>query len=128
MPTLVARPLIGGMSASWTAGNEAKSLDLHRALRQFHLLLRSDRLYDKNHPRRLESLEDAYESLRALAADLSGFDIEVQRNGLIVPKLGEGQLPDVKGEMAQLAGDLLRSGINALRFNRQFHVGELDTL
>ena len=128
LPTLVARPLIGGMSASWTAGNEAKSADLHRALREYHLLLRSDRLYDKNHPRRLQSLEDAYESLRALAADLSGFDIEVQRNGLIVPKLGEGQLPDVKGEMAQLAGDLLRSGINALRFNRQFHVGELDTL
>jgi PilZ domain-containing protein len=109
-------------------GTDGKSSELHRALRQLHLLLRSDRLYDKNHPRRLESLEDAYESLRALAVDLSGIEIEVQRNGLIVPKLGEGHLPDLKGEMAQLAADLLRSGVTALVFKRQFHVGELDTL
>jgi len=109
------------------AGSDGKSADLHRAFRQFHLLLRSDRLYDKNHPRRLQSLEDAYESLRALAFELNGIEIEIQRNGLIVPKLGEGHLPDVKGEMAQLAADLQRSGVNTLVFKRQFHVGELDT-
>src|SRR5262249_40871581 len=67
VPTLVARPLVGGIGGAWMAGAEAKSADLHRALRQFHLLLRSDRLYDKNHPRRLQSLEDAYESIRVLA-------------------------------------------------------------
>jgi hypothetical protein len=107
---------------------ENKSADLHRALRQFHLLLRSDRLYDKNHPRRLQSLEEAYESLRSLAVDLGGIEIEVQRAGLVVPKLGDSHLPDLKGEMAELATDLQRSGIHALVFNRQFHVGELDTL
>ena len=109
-------------------GTEGKSTELHRALRQFHLLLRSNRLYDKNHPRRLQSLEDAYESIRTLAVDMNGIEVEIQRNGLIVPKLGEGQLPDLKGEMAQLAADLLRSGVTALIFKRQFHVGELDTL
>src|SRR5262249_17857667 len=128
LPTLVARPLIGEFGGGWMTGTERRRAELHRALRQFHLLLRSDRLYDKNHPRRLQSLEDAYESLRALAVDLLGIEIEVQRNGLVVPKLGDGHLPDLKGEMAQLAVDLQRSGVHALVFNRQFHVGELDTL
>jgi hypothetical protein len=107
---------------------EAKSADMHRALRHLHLLLRSDRLYDKNHPRRLQSVEDAYESLRALAVDLNGIEVEIQRGGLIVPKLGDNQLPDLKGEMAGLATDLLRCGINTLVFAVKFHVGELDTL
>ena len=84
LPTLVARPLVGGIGGGWMLGAEAKGADLHRALRQFHLLLRSNRLYDKNHPRRLQSLEDAYESIRSLAVDLNGIEIEVQRNGLIV--------------------------------------------
>ena len=128
LPTLVARPLVGGVGGSWMTSPESKSADLHQALRQFHLLLRSDRLYDKNHPRRLQSLEDAYESLRALANDLAGIEIEVQRTGLVVPKLGDSHLPDLKGEMAQLAADLQRSSIHTLVFNRQFHVGELDTL
>jgi hypothetical protein len=119
---------VGEIGGGWMGGTERRSAELHRALRQFHLLLRSDRLYDKNHPRRLQCLEDAYESLRGLAVELLGIEIEVQRNGLIVPKLGDGHLPDQKGEMAQLAADLQRSGIHTLIFNRQFHVGELDTL
>jgi len=127
-PRLVAKPLVGGVGGGWMGASEAKSADMHRALRQLHLLLRSDRLYDKNHPRRLQSLEDAYESLRSLAVDLNGIEVEIQRGGLIVPKIGENQMPDLKGEMVGLAVDLLRCGINTLVIAPKFHVGELDTL
>ena len=128
VPHLVAKPLVGGVGGGWMGATETKSADMHRALRQLHLLLRSGRLYDKNHPRRLQSLEDAYESLRALAVDLNGIEIEIQRGGVIVPKIGEHQIPDLKGDMAGLAADLQRSGINTLVFAAKFHVGELDTL
>jgi hypothetical protein len=128
VPHLVAKPLVGGVGGGWMGATETKSADMHRALRQLHLLLRSGRLYDKNHPRRLQSLEDAYESLRALAVDLNGIEIEIQRGGMIVPKIGEHQVLDLKGDMAGLAADLQRSGINTLVFAAKFHVGELDTL
>jgi hypothetical protein len=128
VPHLVAEPLAGRVGHGWMGATETKHADMHRALRQLHLLLRSGRLYDKNHPRRLQSLEDAYESLRALAVDLNGIEVEIQRGGVIVPKIGEHQILDLKGDMAGLAADLQRSGINTLVFAAKFHVGELDTL
>jgi len=102
--------------------------EVHRALRNLHLLLRAERLYDKNHPQRLESLDSAYEALKNVAAILNGLEIHIERGGLVAPKLSDSHLPDVRGEMQALAADLQRAGIQSLSFARRFHVGELDTL
>lgn len=107
---------------------DARTATLTHALRCFHLLLRSERLYDKNHPRRLQSLDKAYEMLREFGGALNGIEIHIERGGLVVPKLSDSHLPDLRGEMQSLALDLQRAGIVSLSFSRQFHVGELDTL
>ena len=98
------------------------------ALRGFHLLLRAHRLYDSTHPRVIESLDDAYDSLREISTELDGLDVRVERGGIVVPQLTEGRLPDARGEFHAFATDLQRAGIHTLYFSTKFHVGELDTL
>jgi PilZ domain len=99
-----------------------------QALRTFNLFLRAHRLYETSHPRVLDTLDQAYDGLRSSAVTLHGFDLRIERGGIVVPKLSEGHLPDVRGEFQALAADLQRAGIHALFFSVKFHVGELDTL
>ncbi len=99
-----------------------------QALRTFNLLLRAHRLYNSSHPRVLDTLDQAYDGLRSSAVTLNGFDLRIERGGIVVPKLNEGHLPDVRGEFHSLAADLQRAGIHAIYFSIKFHVGELDTL
>jgi PilZ domain len=106
----------------------ARTEETDRALRKLHLLLRSTRLYEANHPHTLQSLDDAYEALRSVASRLKGLEIRVERSGLVAPKISDLPLPDAKGELQALAKELQRVGIHALTFAREFHVGELDTL
>jgi hypothetical protein len=108
-------------------GIDPKLNEVHRAMRSLHLLLRSERLYEKNHPRRLDSLDGAYDSLRNTADILGGLEIRVERGGLVVPRLSDSHLPDARGEMQALARDLQHAGIGTLLFSKKFHVGELDT-
>ena len=103
-----------------------RSPEIVRALHTLYLLLRAGRLYDRQHPRMLQNLDKAYDSLRRVAGELRGVEICVERRGLVVPKLGDGPLPDEEGELAALARDLRRAGILSLVFSPQFHVGELD--
>src|SRR5690242_8576588 len=107
---------------------DARANETHRALREFHVLLRSTRLYQRNHPQVLESLDAAYESLRELASLLGGLELRVERSGIVIPKLGDSPLSDPRGDLEGLAADLQKSGIHTLIFERRFHVGELDTL
>lgn len=92
------------------------------------MLLRSARLYDRQHPRLLQSLDGAYESLRSVVSDLNGMEIRVERSGLVAPKISEAPLPDMRGDLFALAKELQRAGIYSLVFAAKFHVGELDTL
>lgn len=115
-------------SHSSGAATEARISEVHRALRNFHLLVRAERLYDKSHPRRLESLDSAYEALKSIAAVLNGLEIQIERGGLVAPKLSDTHIPDARGEMQSLATELQRAGIHSLTFGQKFHVGELDTL
>jgi hypothetical protein len=101
--------------------------DVAQALRHLHLLLRADQLYGANHPSRMDSLNNAYDALRLVAANLDGLELRIERGGIVAPRIGEGQLPDLRGEMLALAVDLQRSGVQTLVFARKFHVGELDT-
>ena len=107
---------------------DQKTIEVHRALRNLHLLLRAERLYENNHPRRLDSLDGAYDSLRNATELLGGLEVRVERGGLVAPRVGDGHLPDAQGEMQALARDLQRAGIHSVVFSRKFHVGELDTL
>ncbi len=116
------------ISSSPSAICDQRSIDAQRALRNFQLLLRSERLYEKNHPRRLDSLDGAYDSLRQVAEILNGLEIRIERGGIVAPKVSDGHLPDPRGEMQALAADLRRAGIWSLAFSKKFHVGELDTL
>jgi PilZ domain len=100
---------------------------LVRALRELHVLLRSARLYERQHPRMLQSLDAAYESLRRMVSSLNGLEIRVERAGLVVAALSEELLPDPRGDLYELAKDLQRAGVQHLSFANKFHVGELDT-
>lgn len=109
-------------------GLDPKAMEVHRSLRNLHLLLRSERLYEKNHPRRLDSLDGAYDSLKNTSDILGGLEVRVERGGLVVPKISDTHLPDARGEMQALARDLQHAGVANLVFSKKFHVGELDTL
>src|SRR5437899_5522539 len=127
-PRTLARGVVRAVVTSLDANSNQKATEIHRALRSFHLLLRSERLYEKNHPSRLDSLDGAYDSLHHIAQVLEGLEIRVERGGIVAPRISEAHLPDARGEMQTLAADLQRAGIYALTFSKKFHVGELDTL
>src|SRR5260370_42541099 len=107
---------------------DQKAIEVYRALRNLHLLVRSERIYEKDHPQSLDSLDSAYDSLRNAAELFGGLEIRVERGGLVAPRIGDTPLPDAQGEMQALAIDLQRAGIHALAFSNKFHVGELDAL
>jgi hypothetical protein len=102
--------------------------DVYQALRSLQILFQTRRLYHHTHPKSLESLDSAYDLLQRLAQTMNGFEIRVERDGLIVPKLSEAAVPDPKAELKHLASDFQLAGIQTLVVLRQFHVGELDTL
>src|SRR3954467_8894782 len=105
------------------AVQEPNLIEVTRPLRGLHLLLRSARLYERQHPRLLQSLDGAYESIRAVAESLNGFEVRVERSGLVVPKVSDSPLPDGRGDLYELAKDLQRAAINNLVFAQKFHVG-----
>jgi hypothetical protein len=127
-PRTSLRQLANAVSRVPVIAADHKAIEVQRALRNLHLLLRAERLYEKDHPRRLDSLDGAYDSIRNATEILGGLAIHVERGGLVAPRIGDSHLPDARGEMQALAIDLQRAGIHALAFSKKFHVGELDTL
>lgn len=125
---VTAVPVAGSRGPESLLRADARVEESHRALRELHVLVRSTRLYERNHPRVLESLDSAYESLRELAGLMGGLELRVERSGIIIPRLSEAPLSDPRGDLEGLAADLQKSGIQTLIFERRFHVGELDTL
>jgi hypothetical protein len=127
-PRTFLRQLANAVARVPASATDQKAIEVHRALRNLHLLLRSERLYVKDHPLRLDSLDSAYDSIRNATEILGGLEIRVERGGLVAPRIGDAHLPDARGEMQALAIDLQRAGIHVLAFSKKFHVGELDTL
>jgi len=126
-PRTYLRQLATAVSKVPVAAIDHKALEVQKALRNLHLLMRSERLYEKDHPRRLESLDSAYDTIRTATEILGGLEVRVERGGLVAPRIGDAHLPDTRGEMQALAAELQRAGIHALVFSKKFHVGELDT-
>jgi hypothetical protein len=127
-PRTYLRQLATAVSRVPAVAMDHKGIGVQKALRNLHLLMRSERLYEKDHPRRLDSLDNAYDSIRSATETLGGLEIRVERGGLVAPRIGDAHLPDARGEMQALAVDLQRAGVHALVFSKKFHVGELDTL
>ncbi|MBI3668291.1 MAG: PilZ domain-containing protein [Acidobacteria bacterium] len=107
-------------------------LAVGRFLRSFQVLLRSGRLYQKNHPRVLESLEAVERNLRAALEFVPSVAVGVERGHLVVPALGSEAsghpLYDRRGELNALAEELSKCGVTSLVFLPQTNLGELDTL
>jgi len=127
-PRTYLRHLATAVSRVPASATDHRAIEVQRSLRNLHLLLRSERLYEKDHPLRLDSLDSAYDSIRSTTEILGGLEIHVERGGLVAPRIGDAHLPDARGEMQALATDLQRAGIHILAFSKKFHVGELDTL
>jgi hypothetical protein len=127
-PRTYLRQLATAVSRVPAIATDHRAVEVQKALRNLHLLMRSERLYEKDHPRRLDSLDSAYDSIRNVTEILGGLEIRVERGGLVAPRIGDAHLPDTRGEMQALAADLQRAGVHTLAFSKKFHVGELDTL
>ena len=103
----------------------AAALAAGRFVRSLHVLLRSARLYQKNHPRLVESLEGAEESLRAAHDHAAPLAIRFDHGRVVF----RGQpLSDSRGEMKSLAEDLSGRGVSVLVFSRETNLGELNSL
>ena len=74
-PTPVAPSIVSPYSPS-----EPTALEVQKCLKDLHILFRSERLYQRNHPRVLESLESAYEQLRGFAFAMNGLAFRIERN------------------------------------------------
>ncbi len=107
-------------SSLWTAS-------VTKFLRSLHVLLRSVRLYQRNHPRVGESLEMAERDLRAVLAHAPALGIRINREAILVAgREGEARaLPDWRGDLRVLAIELQNAGIASLVFLRRIHLGEL---
>jgi PilZ domain len=117
-----------GPRAERNESGDSRLTNVSHALRSFHLLLRSHRLYEPAHPQVLDSLDAAYDGLKKAATELLGLDVCIERSGIVVRKLNDAHLPDARGEFNALATDLARADIQSIYFAEMFHVGELDTL
>src|ERR1700682_2712721 len=80
-PNSTPRLAAGPAKRTPAAASEQQVQEVCRALRSLHLLLRAERLYDKNHPRRLDSLDGAYDALKNTAEILGGIEIRIERGG-----------------------------------------------
>jgi hypothetical protein len=90
-----------------------------------HVLVRSSRLYQKNHPRLVESLEGAEESLRAALEYVAPVAVRFDHGNVVF----RGHvLSDNRGEMKSLAEDFAQRGVSVLVFSRETHLGELNSL
>src|SRR5215472_9866572 len=81
--------LVKTASAPGAIGIDQKGLEILRALRSLHLLMRAERLYEKNHPRRLDSLDGAYDALRYISEVMEGLEIRAERSGIVAPRMGD---------------------------------------
>jgi PilZ domain len=129
-PNTTPAPEIGAAvnaAPNSTAVEGDKAENVHRALLNFYLLLRCQRLYEVDHPQRTATLGSAYESLRS-AIGRHKLEVHVMRDGLASSALGDALLPDSGGELLALSSVLRQAGIRRLSFLQKFRLQEVDAL
>src|SRR3984893_5391964 len=119
--------VVANAAPSQMAVDAAKIANIQRALLNFYLLLRSQRLYEVDHPQRITTLGCAYDSLRAVAGrQILG--LHVMRDGFTCPTFGDALLPDATGEMLALSSALRQAGIRRISFLPKLSQEEVDIL
>jgi hypothetical protein len=102
-------------------------------LEAFRILLRSSRLYQRNHPRWIASLNESEHRLRDALATTPSIQVRIEHDALTVSH-GDATtphglpVPDPRGELKGLAEEFMRCGITSLEFLQTVHLGELDLL
>jgi len=119
-------------SAQAAPRNPRDTQELQRAIlavakfaRALQVLLRAARLYQRNHPHVMESLEAADADLRAALDRVAPFELKVDRARMI---FRGHPLSDPRGELKKLAEQLHRRGVHSAVFQPQTHLGELGTM
>jgi len=112
--------------------NPRDTQELQRAIlavakfsRSLQVLLRAARLYQRNHPHVMESLETADADLRAALDRVAPFELKLERARVV---FRGNPLSDPRGELKKLAEHLHRRGVYSMVFQPQTHLGELGTM
>src|SRR5258708_17142158 len=82
-PRTYLRHLATAVSRVPATATDHRAIEVQRSLRNLHLLLRSERLYEKDHPLRLDSLDSAYDSIRNTTGILAELTIHVEHHCLM---------------------------------------------
>jgi hypothetical protein len=117
----------GDAAPNPTAVEGDKIAKIQRALLNFYLLLRSQRLYDVDHPQRMATLGLAYDSLRSVV-DRQKLELHAMRDGLACPAFGDANLLDATGEMLAISSALRQAGIRRISFLPKVSQEEVDIL
>jgi hypothetical protein len=126
-PTSPENAAVANAAINAAAAQADRTGNVHRALLNFYLLLRSQRLYETGHPQRLAALELAYDSLHGVI-ERQKLELHVTPDGLLSPALGDALLPDTTGEMLALSGALRQAGIKRISFLPKVRREEVDSL
>ena len=124
---LPVKGVAGDAAPSPMAVEGDKIANIHGAMLNFHLLLRSQRLYEVDHPQRIATLGMAYNSLHSVVGRHK-LELQVMRDGLVSSALGDSLLPDVTGEMLALSSALRQAGIRRISFLPKVSQEEVDIL
>jgi PilZ domain len=117
----------GDAAPNPTAVEGDKIANIYRALLNFYLLLRSQRLYEVDHPQRITTLGLAYDSLRSVV-ERQKLELHAMRDGLACPAFGDANLLDATGEMLALSSTLRQAGIRRISFLPKVSQEEVDIL
>ena len=110
-----------------TAVEGDKLANIRGALLNFYLLLRSQRLYESDHPQRIAALRLAYDSLHSVV-ERHKLELQAMRDGLAFSALGDGLIPDATGEMLALSSTLRQAGFRRITFLPKVSQEEVDIL
>jgi hypothetical protein len=122
-----ARAIAAEAAANPAATEGDKIANIQRALLNFHFLLRSQRLYESDHPQRIAALGLAYDSLQSVL-ERQKLELHVVRDGLASPALDNTLVPDATGEMLALSSALRQAGIKRISFLPKVRLQEVDIL
>jgi hypothetical protein len=107
----------------------ASELVVARFLRAFQVLLKSTRLYDRDHPQVEQSLSAAEAQLRAAQGTSATHAVGIRATETgFVNGGSQKPIPDPKGDLRGLAQELARTGIETMIFPAETHLGELAAL
>jgi hypothetical protein len=110
-----------------TAVEGDKLANIHGALLNFYSLLRSQRLYESDHPQRIAALGLAYDSLHSVVGRHK-LELRAMRDGLAFSVLNDALPPDATGEMLALSSALRQAGIRRITFLPKISQEEVDIL